>query len=200
MAEILYHCPPIMTLTMKKIIPAACVALTLSACAFSAKKKAEAISALEVSISESAKKNVADTTKVKELLADYDYYIAHYPKDSLTPVYLMRSADFDRAIGLSDKAIDNYHRVYMEYPQYPKANMGLFLEGFTYENDKHNLDKARESYHLYLQKYPDSKMAKDVQFLLDHLGMTPEQIMHEVDSVRKARTALPVDTAATARK
>ncbi len=200
MAEILYHCAPIMTLTMKKIIPAVCVALTLSACAFSAKKKAEAISALELSISESAKKNVADTTKVKELLADYDYYVKHYPKDSLTPVYLMRSADFDRAIGLSGQAITCYHRVYMEYPQYPKANMALFLEGFTYENDIHDLAKARESYNLYLHKYADSKMAKDVKFLLDHLGMTPDQIMHEVDSVRRARTAAPVDTTTTARK
>lgn len=189
-----------MTLSMRRTITITCIALTLSACAFSAKKKAEAISALELSISQSAKKNVADTTKVKELLADYDYYIAHYPKDSLTPVYLMRSADFDRAIGLADKAIDNYHRVYMEYPQYPRANMALFLEGFTYENDKHNVEKARGSYSLYLQKYPDSKMAKDVKFLLDHLGMTPEQIMHEMDSVRRVRTAVPVDTAATARK
>ncbi len=187
-------------LMMKKTITATCIALALSACAFSAKKKAEAISALEQSISESAKKNMADTTKVKELLADYDYYISHYPTDSLTPVYLMRSADFDRAIGLTDKAIGNYHRVYMEFPKYPKANMGLFLEGFTYENEKHDLEKARASYNLYLQKYPDSKMARDVKFLLDHLGMTPEQIMHEVDSVRKGHVAVPVDTAATAQK
>lgn len=185
---------------MKKHITVACIALVLSACAFSAKKKAEAISALELSISESAKKNVADTTKVQELLADYDYYVNHYPKDSLTPVYLMRSADFDRAIGLPLKAIGNYHRVYMEYPQYPKTNMALFLEGFTYENDLHDLERARASYNLYLQKFPDSKMAKDVKFLLEHLGMTPDQIMHEVDSVRRARTAAPVDTTATARK
>lgn len=190
--------PSDIPLMMKKNITVACIALALSACAFSAKKKAEAISALELSISESARKNIADTTKVKELLADYDYYIAHYPKDSLTPVYLMRSADFDRAIGLPEVAIANYHRVYMEYPQYPKANMALFLEGFTNENDAHDLDKARSSYQLYLQKYPDSKMARDVKFLLDHLGMTPEQIMHEVDSVRKSRTAVHTDTAATA--
>lgn len=185
---------------MKKLIAATSIALALSACAFSAKKKAEAISALETSISQSAKKNVADTTKVKELLADYDYYISHYPQDSLTPVYLMRSADFDRAIGLPDKAIENYHKVYMEFPKYPKANMALFLEGFTYENDRHDLDKARASYNLYLQKYPDGKMTRDVKFLLDHLGMTPEQIMHEVDSLRKSRATAPADTAATAKK
>jgi tetratricopeptide (TPR) repeat protein len=172
---------------MRTLVVFALISVCLASCAFSAKKKAEAISALEQSIDQSAKKNVADTIKIKELLADYDYYYKHYPKDSLCPVYLMRSGDFYRAIGAADHAIDRYRRVYTEYPNYPKANFGLFLEGFTYETDKHDLVKSRELYNAYLVRYPDTKMAKDVRFLLAHLGMTPEQIMHEVDSVKKAQ-------------
>jgi tetratricopeptide (TPR) repeat protein len=175
---------------MRYLVVTVLVALFLSSCALSAKKKAEAISAMEQSINESAKKNVADTTGIKELLADYDYYIKHFPADSVCPMYLMRSGDFNRAIGNTDKSLECFHRVYTDYPNYPKANLGLFLEGFTYETDKHDLIKAKELYTAYLAKYPTSKMSKDVQFLLNHLGKTPEQIMAELDSVKNAKAAV----------
>ena len=167
----------------------AVLAVLLTSCALSAKKKAEAISAMEQSINESAKKGVSDTTGIKELLADYDYYVGQFPADSTCPIYLMRAGDFNRAIGNTDKAVECYHKIYTEYSKYPKAPMALFLEGFTYENDKHDLAKAKELYSAYLAKYPTSKMSKDVQFLLDHLGKTPEQIMAELDSAKKAVAA-----------
>ena len=163
------------------------IASCLASCAFSAKKKAEAITALEESLKQSSKNHISDTAKVKELLADYEYYYTHYTKDSLTPIYLMRSGNFNRAIGLSEKAVKCYRTIYTDFPQYPRADMAMMLEGYTYENDLHNTAKAKESYELYLTKYPQGKMTADVHFLIDHLGMTPEQIMAEIDSIKRTR-------------
>ena len=161
----------------------------LTSCSPSAQKKAEAISTLEKNLDLSAKKNVADTAKLKQLLKSYEDYYTHFPDDSMSPIYLMRSGDFDRALGLPDQAAACYHQVYTHFPKYPKANMALFLEGFTYENDKHDLVKAKEAYSIYLDKFPTSKMSRDVKFLLDHLGKTPDQIMAEVDSLKKTHPA-----------
>lgn len=181
---------------MRYIVAAIIIGIVMTACTPSAPKKAAEIAALEKTLDESSKKNIADTTKLKELLADYGYYADHFATDSLTPIYLMRMGDFDRSLGLPDRAIACYHRVYTDFPGYPKANFGMFLEGFTYENDKHDLVKAKECYTAYLQKYPNTKMSHDVKFLLSHLGMTPEQIMAEMDSTKKAA----VDSASTAAK
>ncbi|MCW3126540.1 MAG: hypothetical protein JWO03_2198 [Bacteroidetes bacterium] len=180
---------------MRTLVVVIMISAFLASCAFSAKKKSEAISALEESLKASSKNHIVDTVKLRELLADYEYYYGHYPKDSLSPIFLMKSGNFNRALGNPAKAVECYHRVYTEYPDYPKANFGLFLEGYTYENDLHNLPKAKEAYEAYLKKYPDSKMANDVQFLIEHLGKTPEQIMAEVDSIRKARHEPEQETA-----
>ena len=94
----------------------------------------------------------------------------------------MKSADFYRYLALPDKAIANFHRVYNDFPSYPKVDLSLFLEGYTYENEKHDLAKAHDIYEAYLLKYPNTKLARSVQFALRNLGKTPEQIMSEMDS------------------
>jgi tetratricopeptide (TPR) repeat protein len=161
-------------------------ALVLTSCSPSAPRKAAEIDKLEKELAENGKKNFADTTKVKELMSDYKYYVNTFPTDSLTPVYLMKEGKFYDAIYCPDSAISCYSQVYSRFPAYPKAGFALFSEAFIVNNEKHDLVKAKALYEEYLSKYPNTKLTKSVELELKNLGKTPDQILSELDSLNKA--------------
>jgi outer membrane murein-binding lipoprotein Lpp len=171
----------------KHILLAIMATLLLASCSPSAKQKAAEIDKLETELKDSSKKNVADTTKVKQLLADYRYYIKNFPTDSLSPKYMMTSARFYDFISLPDSAIAYYHDVYTNFPTFPKANLALFSEAFIYGNEKQDLSKAGQLYKDYLAKYPNTSLAKSAAMELNNLGKTPEQIMAELDSMKSTK-------------
>ena len=160
-------------------------ALILASCSPSAAKKAAEIEKLENELKESGRKNIADTGKVKELMNDYRYYVSKFPDDSLTPVYLMKEGKFYDFTSRPDSALACYSQVYTRFPAYPKANLALFSQAFIWGNEKHDLTKAKAIYEEYLTKYPNTKLANSAKLELDNLGKTPDQIMAELDSLKK---------------
>ena len=164
--------------------------LLLASCSPTAKQKAAEIDKLETELKESSKKNIADTTKVKQLLADYRAYAKNFPTDSLTPAYMMKAAKFYDFISLPDSAIYYYGAVYANFPTFPKANLALFSEAYLYANEKQNLPKASSLYKEYLAKYPNTSLAKSVELELNNLGKSPEQIMAELESMKAKSDSL----------
>lgn len=167
----------------RHLIIAALSALILASCSTppSASKKAAEISKLETQ----AKKDITDTVNMKQLLKEYRQYASTFPDDSLTPIYLMKSAKFFDYFLLPDSAIEVYNKIYTQYPNFPKANMALFSEAFIYNNEKHDLPKAKALYNEYIGKYPNTPLAKNAAIEIYNLGKTPEQIMAEMDSARQ---------------
>jgi len=163
----------------------------LSSCSPSPTQRAAEITKLETELKESSKKNIADTTKVKQLLQQYALYAQAFPTDSLTPGYLMKSAKFFDYLLLTDSAIHVYDRVYTQFPTYAKADVALFSEAFIYNNEKHNMPKAKKLYEEYIAKYPNTSLSRSAAMELHNLGKTPEQIMAELDSMKQANAASP---------
>jgi outer membrane protein assembly factor BamD (BamD/ComL family) len=62
----------------------------------------------------------------------------------------------------------------------------VFFKGYVYENLIRNLDKAKEIYLQFIEKYPESDFADDAQMALQNLGKTPEQMIKEFEERRKA--------------
>jgi len=180
----------------RHLIIAILASLLLTSCTPSAQKKAAEISQLETKLKESAAKNMADTTHVKQLMGQYVEYFKSFPTDSLTPVYLMKLAKFYDVIQRPDSALYFYDQVYKNYPNYPKISIALFSEAFIYNNEKHDLPMAKELYNEYLAKYPNTQLAKSAAVELHNLGKSPEQIMAEMDSMRQRMK----DSAATSSK
>jgi TolA-binding protein len=158
----------------------------LASCSPSATKKAAEIEKLENELKESSKNNVADTAKVKVLLNDYRAYAKAFPADSLTPIFLMKCGKFYDFMSQPDSAILCYHTVYINSPTFSKSNLALFSEAFIYGNEKHDLAKAGALYKEYITKFPNTSLAKSAALELNNLGKTPEQIMAELDSMKKA--------------
>ncbi len=143
----------------------------------------------------------ADTTKFEidqemaaALTAAYEDFVQQFPADTDAAPYLFKAADIYRSTKKFGRALTTYNRIEREYPDYDKAAHSLFLQGFIYETNLADLDKARQKYNSFLEKYPDHDLADDVQFSIKNLGLTPEEIIRQfeiqqqaADSIEKAK-------------
>ncbi|CAN5358940.1 hypothetical protein BH09BAC1_BH09BAC1_29090 [soil metagenome] len=117
-------------------------------------------------------------------------FVKQFPKDTASAEYLFKAADLYRAKHDFESAISTFDRVGKEYPEYPKVPQTVFLQGFIYENDLKDLPKAKERYEYFIQQYPQHQLARDVQFSLNNLGKTPEQIIEEFQQMQAAQDSL----------
>ena len=116
----------------------------------------------------------------------YDAYVSAYPADTNSANILFKEADFYRYMRKPLKSIEIYADIYNNYPQYFKRPYSLFLQGFIYENELHNIDSAKAKYQLFLTNYPNHPIAKDVRITLATIGKTPEQIIAEFEARQQA--------------
>ncbi|MCH8903166.1 MAG: tetratricopeptide repeat protein [Bacteroidetes bacterium] len=125
------------------------------------------------------------------LLKVIDLYLSFandFPEDSLAAELLFKAAelqknylrDFEKAIYLLDQA-------YKKYPEHHRAPYCLFFLGLIYQDDMKELEAAKERYEWFLKQYPDHDFADDVQFLLDNLGKSDEEILKDLE--KKAKEA-----------
>lgn len=121
--------------------------------------------------------NIAAANEVIKYYASYSY---KFQDDSITPEYIFRMANVFEALGKAREAIEAFHKVESKYPDFPKKDICIFMQGNIYESELNELDKARECYERYLQYYPNKPFAKDVKVLLDNLGKSPEELLKSI--------------------
>lgn len=105
-----------------------------------------------------------------------------YPNSASSPNYLYKAAEVAKSIKSTQKALTLYDWILDEYPNYEKAATTLFIKGFIIENELGNDELARTVYNSFLEKYPKHELADDVQFLIDNLGKTDEEIAKMIES------------------
>jgi outer membrane protein assembly factor BamD (BamD/ComL family) len=138
--------------------------------------------------------------KADSLQAFYLDFIKDYPKDSLTPGYLFKAANIAMNSGNGNKAIDFFDQYIQNYPDQPKASMCMFFKAFIYENMLQNLDKARETYLMFIEKYPAHDFTNDARLALVNLGKTPEMLVREFEEKGKADSLRIADSLAKIKK
>ena len=141
-----------------------------------------------------------DKSKADSLIAMYEEFVKTNPEDSLSPVYLFKAANIEMNNTNGKKALDLFDQVLQNYPGYSKAPLCLFFKGFVYENVMHDLDKAREIYLLFIEKYPTNGFTKDARLALKNLGKTPDMIIREFEAQNHADSLRIADSLVKARK
>ena len=134
--------------------------------------------------------------KADSLLALYEVFIKDNPKDSLAPVYLFKAANIVMNSGNGPKALALFDQYLKDYPDKPKASLCLFFKAFVYENVMQDIDKAREIYLLFIEKYPNDDFTKDAKMALMNLGKTPEMLVREFEAKKKADSTRVADSMA----
>ena len=107
----------------------------------------------------------------------YSRYVNEFPKDSICPIYLFKSAEMFRAVNNGKMAVEYYQRIINEYPECEKVPVSVFLQGFVCENILNDMASAKKYYQMYLDKYPDGEFAKDASVLIMNLGKSPEEMI-----------------------
>ena len=68
------------------------------------------------------------------------------------------------------KAEQTFETIVKQFPNGIYTARAMFMVGYLNANHLNNLDKAREYYQLFVDKYPQHDLADDARFELKHLG------------------------------
>ena len=116
---------------------------------------------------------------VPDAIAAFTKYVDDNPEAADAPEVLFKAVEIavntkqdpQQSIGLVNKLVTGY-------PKFDKNPVALFmLASFVYEERLGDLDKARETYQQIIDNYPDSPFASDAALSIEHLGMTPEELI-----------------------
>jgi outer membrane protein assembly factor BamD (BamD/ComL family) len=130
----------------------------------------------------------ADEEKALKLTKLYNDFAENYPKDSLAPDYLYKSAEIVSNIGDPGKAIVNYDIIIKEYPGYKKVPYCYFMKGFVYDNKLKDIEKAEKAYTQFIEKYPNHDLTDDAEMSIKFLGKSNEEIIKEFEKNQEKET------------
>jgi outer membrane protein assembly factor BamD (BamD/ComL family) len=186
---------------MKKIILIALLAVPVlfTACKPSAEKMQKEIKSLEGRLF-SPKATGFDKPAADSLLHDYLTYIERFPEDTLGPNFTFKAANLAMNLDQPVKAVEMFDLFIKKYPTHPKTSVSMFFKAYVYENQMKDLEKAKEAYIQFLDRYPTGDFAMDAQVALNNLGKTPEQMVKEFEAKRKADSTRTADSLAALKK
>jgi tetratricopeptide (TPR) repeat protein len=141
----------------------------------------ELIDSIETLDSLDAYDMVANPEKANEIIALFNQFVNQYPDDSLTPIYLMKMAETQIALGEFEQGIANLDSIILRHPDFEDVAGCQFLKGWAYEQNE-QYDEAREAYTEFVTRYPDHVLAADVKKTLPLVGLSPEEQLKKVRS------------------
>jgi outer membrane protein assembly factor BamD (BamD/ComL family) len=167
------------------------IAFLLSSCAGSGERSDKKDIDLDASIKKlenelySSDQTKFDRQKAGLLIDLYTEYADTYPDDTAAPAYLYKASDLSMNLRQPVETIALFNRILDKYPDYEKSPTVLFLKAFVYEDQMNDLNRARQYYELFLEKYPNNEFADDAKVSLKNLGKTPEQLIKEFEGVKE---------------
>ena len=152
------------------------LAIAMTACETQEKTKNDIFALEKTLVDENGALNAASADK---LIEAYKNYAEKYPNDAMAPDVLFKAIDISveynalnpqKTIEISNMLIENY-------PDFNMTPMAMFIKGFIYENQMQDYEKALETYHQFLERYPDNPMATDVQTTIKNIGIPLEELI-----------------------
>ncbi len=109
----------------------------------------------------------------------YMNYAKKFPNDEMSPDFLFKAVDISVAYNALNpqKTIDITNVLIDNYPDFEMTPMAMFIKGFVYENQMNNYEKALDTYHQFLDKYPNNPMAADVQSTIKNIGIPLDELI-----------------------
>lgn len=108
-----------------------------------------------------------DPSQINNLLVMYTHYADSLPKDSLSPVYLMKAADLYHFQGKYVLKCQMYQRIIERYPSFRDLDMVMYLYAFSMDSELNQREKAKAQYLEYVEKFPQSQYIPDAKSRLE---------------------------------
>lgn len=118
-------------------------------------------------------------------------YTENYPEDEMAPEMLMKAGNYGMRIAqasednelkakFAEQSIDIFNQVIKVYPDHPSVKYCYWSKGIIYEEILQMYPSAENEYRDFLHLFPNDSLAPVIQFSIDHLGQSMDQIMEEV--------------------
>lgn len=108
----------------------------------------------------------------------YCKFVEQHPDDPTAATWLFHAIEINVTLKNAEKSIELGDKLLAQYPESKWAPRALFLLGnYVYDEQLHDLDKARAAYERLINDYPDSELVDDAKKSIEYLGLTPEEIM-----------------------
>lgn len=118
-----------------------------------------------------------DDELADNMINAYLEYAEKFPQDTVTPEYLFKASEIAMNFGRATEAIEFLTRIEKDYKQYDKYPAVIFMKAFIYENYLDDINKAADYYTIFVEKYPNHKLAKDAEAALTYLGLDDEELI-----------------------
>lgn len=122
-----------------------------------------------------------DKKKAVRLFDYYKDFASQYADDSLAPVFLYRAAEIAIPIGNPVGSVEIYNQIISQYPNFEKLANCYFMRAFVFDNNLRDYEKAKESYFLFLERFPKHELADDAQMSIQLLGKSDEEIIKQFE-------------------
>ena len=116
-------------------------------------------------------------TSLKLFLMLFIFLFSLMCAKQLTDRELIELAAKENSNGNTEKAVTLYEELLRVYPDSEYNSTALFMIGYVCANQLGDNKKAKRVYSEFLEKYPDSELVNSVQFELENMGKTPEEII-----------------------
>ena len=125
-----------------------------------------------------------NTEAATEAVTTFSKYAEENPEAADAADYLFKAIEISiNTRQDAQQSIDMVNQLVENYPECDKNPVALFmLATFVYDEQLHDLDKAREAYQQIVDNYPNSPFANDAAIAITQLGMTPDELIKMFES------------------
>ena len=174
---------------MKKILSLTLGLLLLAACGSNEPKAPDhdalidSISAIEQTVSEQSLLFSADTAEM--MVNMYTRFVENFPEDSLTPIYMMRTADIEVNRGNIDKGIVLYDSVINTFLGFEGLAECMLRKAEALDQDGEHRDLAIAAYNAFIAQYPDDPRSQEITGRLKYAEMSQDELLATVHKMEK---------------
>jgi outer membrane protein assembly factor BamD (BamD/ComL family) len=158
----------------------------------------------EETLMQSTARSKAMDSLANVLIADYDAYATKYPKDSMTPTYIIREGQLYSSKRDYQKAAELFNKVCVQYSSDRWASYALFFQALAYSDwaqsnqnavdVQKNVARSKSLFADFLKKYPTHSLVKDETILMEMVLLSDEEMLQRAIQNRIA------DSIATAKQ
>ena len=119
----------------------------------------------------------------QELVIELENYLSKYQDSINMPDHYMQLADlYTHSLQLPIKGLYFFQKVNTDFPNYEKAPLALFYQGFVLENYMGQLQQAKSVYESFLTSYPKHELSETVRLSIQQLGVPLEDLVKQFEN------------------
>ena len=164
---------------MKRVLVVFLICLVI-ACQSKQDKHLDKINDLQIQLVDANSKTNLEVAQ--DLVAEIENYTSKYPELITLPDYYMQLGDlYTNALQLPVKGLYFFQKVHNDFPNYEKAALALFYQGFVLENYMKQKKKAKDVYESFLITYPQHELSETVKLSIQYLDIPIEDLVKQFE-------------------